>query len=176
MEIKAELNNLRISPRKVRNVADMLKGLDAMRAKSQLDYLARRSAKPISKLLDSAMANAQNNFHLVKENLFIKNVIVGEGTKMKRGRPKGFGSISPIEKKTSHIRIILDERVPGMKHEHKHDEKQTETKSEVQETNKKVEKKTFTKSKDNKDNKEVKKEQTTGVKGLGRRFFRRKAI
>lgn len=172
MEIKAELNNLRISPRKVRSVAFMLKGIDAMQAKAQLDYLARRSAKPISKLLDSAMANAQNNFHLVKENLFIKNIIVDEGRKLKRGRPKGFGSMSPIEKKTSHIRIILDERVPGMKHEHKHEEQKKQETSETREI-KKLEKKTFDKSKETK---EIKKDQTGGIKGLGRRFFRRKAI
>lgn len=174
MEIKAELNNLRIAPRKVRNVAAMLKGMDAVRAKAQLDYLARRSAKPLSKLLDSAMANAHNNFHLVKENLFIKNVIVDEGRKLKRGRPKGFGSMSPIEKKTSHIRIILDERVPGMKHdEHKHKEQEVKGEKHEHIRKEKEEKKQVYETKGPKENK---KDKVSGIRGLSRRFFRRKAI
>jgi len=104
-----------MSPRKVRLVSNLIKGQDVLVVKSQLEYLVKKSARPISKLLDSAMANAQNNFGLVKENLFIKDIIVNEGTKLKRFRPKGFGSTSPIEKKTSHIRIVLEERVAGLK-------------------------------------------------------------
>jgi large subunit ribosomal protein L22 len=175
MEIKAKLNGLRISPRKVREVAFMLKGMDAANAKNQLDYLARRSAKPISKLLNSAMANAHNNFGLVKENLFIKNIIVDEGTKLKRGEPKGFGSVSPIEKKTSHITIILDERVPGMKADKKKEAKEIKRGHEHEKTEEKTapEKKQFTK----KDVKETQpKAKAGGLRNLGKRFFRRKAI
>ena len=70
MQVTAQLNNLRIAPRKVRLVSGLLKGLDVVRAKSQLSHLAKKSARPLSKLLDSAMANGYNNFGLVKENQY----------------------------------------------------------------------------------------------------------
>ena len=129
LQVTAQLNNLRISPRKVRLVARVIKGMDAMVAKHQLDYIIKKSSKHISKLLDSAMANAHNGSGLVKENLFIKDVIVNGGPKLKRFRPKGFGMASPIEKKTSHIKIVLEERVPGLKNE------KLKAKSEKSETN-----------------------------------------
>ncbi|MBI2062748.1 MAG: 50S ribosomal protein L22 [Candidatus Yanofskybacteria bacterium] len=117
MEVIAKLNNLRISPRKVRLVAKAIKGMDAMSAKHHLDYIIKKSSNPISKLLSSAMANGHNGLGLVKENLFIKDIVVNEGPKLKRIIPKGFGMASPIEKKTSHIKIILEEKVPGLKRE-----------------------------------------------------------
>ncbi len=115
MQVTAQLNNLRIAPRKVRLIARAIKGMNATSAKHQLVYIVKKSSGPISKLLDSALANAHANFNMDKDNLFIKDIIVNEGPKLKRFRPKGFGMASPIEKKTSHIRIILDERVPGLK-------------------------------------------------------------
>ena len=115
MEVRAELRQLRISPRKVRLVAGLLKGMDVGRAKYQLDSVVKKSSGPMLKLLNSAIANATNNFNLEEANLFVKEINVDEGVKLKRFRPKGFGRTSPIEKKTSHIRIVLDERVPGMK-------------------------------------------------------------
>jgi large subunit ribosomal protein L22 len=174
MEVKAKLNGLRISPRKVRLVTGILKGMDANHAKNQLDYLAKRGAKPISKLLNSALANAHNNFGLVKENLYIKRIIVDEGTKLKRGEPKGFGSVSPIEKKSSHITIVLDERVPGMKAEkkgeHKHEEKiatQPSHKASAGDEKKQI----FKETKESQP-----KPKAGGLRNLGKRFFRRKAI
>ena len=89
--------------------------MDALAAKHQLNYIIKKSSNPISKLLDSAMANGHNSSSLVKENLFIKDIVVNEGPKLKRFRPKGFGMASPIEKKTSHIKIVLEEKVPGLK-------------------------------------------------------------
>ena len=115
MRVKASLNNLRIAPRKVRLVAGLLGGMDIEHAKSQLKFTVKRSADPISKLLDSAAANAENNFSLVKTNLFIKEIRVDEGRKLKRYKPKGFGRAMPIQKKTSHISIVLEEKVPGLK-------------------------------------------------------------
>ena len=115
MEVITQLNNLRIAPRKVRLLSGVLKGVKAAQAEEYLKYVAKRSAGPMRKLVSSAMANAQNNFGLVKENMYIKQIIVGEGPKLKRFRPKGFGMTSPIEKKTSRITLILDERIPGLK-------------------------------------------------------------
>ncbi len=117
MHISAHLNNIRIAPRKVRQLAFMLKGLDATAAQAQLYYIPKKSALPLRKLLDSALANAEHNFSLLRSNLFIKNIMVNEGPKLKRFRPKGFGSASPIEKKTSHVTVVLEERRPGLKHQ-----------------------------------------------------------
>ena len=191
MQVTAQLKNLRITPRKVRLISGLIKGLDAMAAKSQLDHLIKKSSRPISKLLDSALANAHNNFGLVKENLFIKDVIVDEGMKLKRFRPKGFGSTSPILKRTSRIKMILEEKVPGLKAapaEKKEkagamEEERIKTASPEKEV--KTETKEKTKSRSGADRgssmksgPEVKK--AIGKKGflsgITKRFFRRKAI
>lgn len=144
MEITARLNSLRISPRKVRLLARLLKGRDALAAKHQLHYLAKRSTLPLEKLLNSALSNAENNFNLVSSNLRIKEVMVNGGQVLKRFEPKGFGSVSPIAKRTSHIIMVLEEKVPGMKgdakvktektakHDHEHkDEAKPEVKKEL---------------------------------------------
>ncbi len=179
MQVTAQLNNLRISPRKVRLVSGLIKGMDVTVAKYQLDHLVKKSSGPIQKLLDSAMANAQSNFNLVKDNLYIKDILVNEGTKLKRYRPKGFGSVSPIEKKTSHIKIVLEEKVPGLKlseqkpvkaAEIKKEPEEIKTEQRVQDIEKKEEKKPEVK-------KEIGKKGIWGNVGkLGKKFFRRKAI
>jgi large subunit ribosomal protein L22 len=115
MQVYAELNNIRIAPRKVRTLISPLKGMNAILARHQLIYITKRSASPFAKLIDSALANAEHNFGLLRENLFIQSIIVNEGPKLKRFRPKGFGSSSPIEKKTSRIRVVLEEKVPGLR-------------------------------------------------------------
>src|SRR3989344_1411184 len=107
--VSAQLNNLRISPRKVRAVADLIKGLDADMARAQLQYITRRPARHFLKLLDSALSNAQHNSGLDKNYLYIKEIIVNEGMKLKRYKPKGFSLTMPIQKKTSHIKIVLAE-------------------------------------------------------------------
>lgn len=119
MQVKAQLNGLRIAPRKVRAVANLIKGKDVVKALDQLNYLVRRPVASMKKLLNSAIANAENNFDMVKENLYIKQLVVDEGVKLKRFRPKGFGRASMIQKKTSHISIILEERTPGLRQEKK---------------------------------------------------------
>lgn len=177
MEITAQLNNLRIAPRKVRLVSKSLKGLDAIYARNRLDYLAKRSGQPLAKLIDSALANAQNNFGLAKENLFIKNIIVNEGAKLKRFRPKGFGMTSPIEKKTSRVTIVLDERTPGIKAEKKTAKIEAMPAAGEESAGikgKTLERKPSFKGKEIQEQK--KKGMFLGIKGLGRRFFRRKAI
>jgi large subunit ribosomal protein L22 len=175
MQVTAQLKNLRIAPRKVRLVSNLIKGLDVTAAKSQLDHLVKRSAKPISKLLDSAVANAANNFGLIRENLFIKDIIVNEGIKLKRFRPKGFGTVSPIQKKTSSIKVILEERVPGLKvsQPKKEEVVKAEEKFETEAPEKKTKVEAAKKARP-----EVKKE--IGKRGflgkIAKRFFRRKAI
>ncbi len=168
MQVRAQLKSLRISPRKVRLVSGLIKGLDATNAAFQLEHIIKRSSRPMLKLLNSAVANAKNNFKLAKENLYIKDVVVDEGIKLKRFRPKGFGMTSPIEKKTSHITIVLEERVPGLKTAEVKEEK-----IEKVERTEKTESKTKTTAKPE-IKKEIKKKGVLG--GIGRKFFRRKAI
>jgi len=115
--VSAQLNNLRQSPRKVRMVVNVVKGKGALKALQQLEFVVRRPAQPIAKLLRSAIANAENNFNMVASNLYIKEFYVDEGVKLKRFRPKAMGAAGEIQKKTSHIHLVLAEKVPGLKAE-----------------------------------------------------------
>lgn len=119
MQVVAKLNNLRLAPRKVRAVVNLVKGKTVSEALDQLEYFVRRPVGPLKKLINSAVANAENNFNMVKSNLYIKGLTVDEGAKLKRFRAKGFGRAAAIQKKTSHIKIILDERTPGLRAEKK---------------------------------------------------------
>ena len=110
IQIKGQLNNIRISPRKVRLVAAAIKGLSAFDAKTKLVFITKRASHPMRKLLESVLASAQHNFRLEPESLYIENVIVNEGRKLRRARPKGFGSTSPIQKKTSRVMIVLADK------------------------------------------------------------------
>lgn len=107
MLIKAKLRYLRISPRKVRLVADLIKGLTVKEAEGQLKFLVKKSARPILKLLNSAIANAQNS-NLTKENLKISNIFVDSGPSLKRWRARAMGRAAPILKRTSHVTLILE--------------------------------------------------------------------
>lgn len=108
MQITAKLNDYRQSPRKVRLVANLVKGKKVEEAKDILNFLVKRAAKPLSDLIDSAVANAAHNFNLQKDNLFIKEFRVDEGTILKRRRPRARGMAYPINKRTSHVFVELD--------------------------------------------------------------------
>ena len=110
MEYKAENNNVKMSPRKVRLVVDGIKKFDINQSLSYLMLLPNRSAIPVKKTLDSAVANAVNNFKAKKENLFIKSIEVGEGMKYKRFHYAGRGRIRPYRRKTSRIRVVLGDK------------------------------------------------------------------
>ncbi len=109
-EIVAKLRHLRIAPRKVRLVADLVRGKDASRTLIILNRLSKRAAHPMAKLLQSALSNAKNNFQLNESNLYISKITVDEGVKLKRWRARAMGRSSPIQKKTSHITLFLKER------------------------------------------------------------------
>jgi large subunit ribosomal protein L22 len=113
MKVTAELNNLRISPRKVKLVADLIKGMDAVEAVSQLDVAIKKTSGYMQKLLLSAIANAENNFGLSKNNLYVLDAVVGAGPTLKRWMPKAYGRAGQILKRTSKVRIVLEERVEG---------------------------------------------------------------
>ncbi|MBI2439096.1 MAG: 50S ribosomal protein L22 [Candidatus Moranbacteria bacterium] len=113
MKVYATLNNLRIAPRKVRLVTHMLVGVDAREALAQLDRQAKRSSKPIQTLLKSALANATNNFGLDESNLYIFEVCVGDGLRLKRWLPKAFGRATPLLRRGSNVTVVLEEKVEG---------------------------------------------------------------
>ena len=105
----AKLKYLKISPRKTRLVADLVKGLPVNEAEAQLLILPNRASKPILKLLRSAVANAKNNQKINTEQLLIKDIRVDIGPRQKRFRTRARGSSSLIEKKCCHIILILAE-------------------------------------------------------------------
>lgn len=107
--ITAKLNNYRQSPRKVRLVADLIKNKPVSRALAELDFLAKRASAPIKKLLMSAVANAKSNHSLAAENLKVKDITVDAGAILKRIMPRARGSASGINKRTSHITLVLSE-------------------------------------------------------------------
>lgn len=109
MEIRANLKHLRMSPRKVRLVVDVARGLGIEKALDQLKFINKKAAKPLIKLINSAIANAENNFELEKSNLFIKEIRVDEGVALKRWMPKAHGRATPIMKRASHISLTLGE-------------------------------------------------------------------
>jgi len=111
MSVIAKLNYLRIAPRKVRLVADLIRGKSVEEAQNILNFLAKKSAFPLLKLLNSAIANAKNNFQLEKSNLYISKITINEGPKLKRWRARARGVAAEIQKKTSHVTIVLDEIV-----------------------------------------------------------------
>jgi len=111
MEVKAKARFIRTSPKKIRLVLDVIRGMDTEEALKQLQFINKDATKPIKKLLDSAIANATNNFSLEKSNLFIKEIRADGGPTLKRWKPRAFGRAAPIRKKSSHISIILAEKV-----------------------------------------------------------------
>jgi large subunit ribosomal protein L22 len=113
MEVKAKVKNLRISPKKVRLVIDLIRGKDALKAQEMLRFIPKQAARPVLKLLNQAISSAENNFSLKAENLFIKKIIANEGQKLKRWRPRAFGRATPILKRATHVELILAEKVPS---------------------------------------------------------------
>ncbi|PIS34610.1 MAG: 50S ribosomal protein L22 [Parcubacteria group bacterium CG08_land_8_20_14_0_20_43_9] len=109
-EIIAKLNHLRIAPRKVRLVANLVRGKDARQSLAILIHTKKKAAGPIAKLLQSAIANAKNNFQADENKLKIVKITVDEGTKLKRWRPRAMGRAYGIQKKTSHITLVLKEQ------------------------------------------------------------------
>lgn len=107
-ETSAKLNFLRMAPRKVRAIADIIRGMSVNEAEAQLIFQRRRASKALLKLLRSAMANAKNN-NLNPDKMIIGKITVDGGPMLKRALPRARGSASPIQKKTSHVTLVLKE-------------------------------------------------------------------
>lgn len=107
--VTAKLRHLHIAPRKVRLVADLLRGKSVEEAQVILNFIIKKAGEPILELLKSAIANAKNNFQLDPVNLYVSRITVDAGPKLKRWRARARGSAYTIEKKTSHVNLVLDE-------------------------------------------------------------------
>lgn len=117
MKVEATLRNLRIAPRKVRTLSRMLSGLPVDAALHQLGFELRRGALPLEKLIRSAVANAEHNFSMMRDNLLVRQVSVNEGRTLKRWMPRAQGRATPIWKRSSHIRVVLEEKIEGRRSE-----------------------------------------------------------
>lgn len=107
---KAVARHVRIAPRKVRLVVDLIRGKEVGEAIAILRHTPKGSTTMLEKLLNSAMANAENNFQMDVNNLVISEAFVDEGPTLKRFRPRAQGRASRINKRTSHITIVLTEK------------------------------------------------------------------
>lgn len=191
MKVSAKLNNLRIAPRKTRLVANLIKGLDVDEALNQLDALIKGGSLPFKKLLQSAIANGENNFGVDKDNMFVFSAIVNDGPVLKRWKPKAFGRAGRILKRTSKLEIVLEERVEGkgrktkeqMEKEKK--EREEEKRKELKKAQKMQEEKDRVAKKKEKETEKQEKEiskprlQATASKGKGSwksKIFRRKSM
>jgi len=170
----AKLNYLRIAPRKTRLVASMIKGLSINEAEAQLLVNPKRPSDAVLKLLRSAVANAKNNQKLDPEKLFVKEVRVDNGPMLKRFMPRAMGRASGIEKKSSHITLILGEaenlKAPRFKI------------AKVEKVSKRVKEEMAKKSRKEKEEKEHEKikgaepQKQAEKPGFTKKFFRRKSI
>lgn len=113
MKVQASLNNLRIAPRKVRLVTHSLIGVDTREALIQLQKQVKKTSGPLYTLLQSAIANAKNNFGLDENNLYIYAIHVGDGLRLQRWLPRAFGRATPLIRRGSNVKLILEERIEG---------------------------------------------------------------
>ncbi|MBD9085306.1 50S ribosomal protein L22 [bacterium] len=109
MEAKAIAKGLRIAPRKARLVIDLIRGKSVTEADIILSNLNKEAARLSKKVLTSAVANAENNLHLEKENLYVKEAYVNEGQPLKRMKFGSRGHVDPIKRRTSHITIVVSD-------------------------------------------------------------------
>ena len=107
---KATAKTVRVSARKVRMVLDAIRGKNVVEALAILKFTPRGAASDVEKVLKSAVANAENNFDLDRESLYVSETFANEGPTLKRFRPRAKGSASPINKRTSHITVVVSEK------------------------------------------------------------------
>jgi large subunit ribosomal protein L22 len=110
MEIKAHGRGLPISPRKIRLVIDEIRGKDADQALAILRFMPQKGAHFVSKVITSAIANAENNNEMNRQDLYVKAVFADEGLRLKRMKAGARGRYKPRVRRYSHVTVILDER------------------------------------------------------------------
>ncbi len=126
MKIKAVLSKYRMSPKKIRPVLSNLRGMSVSEAISVLTFLNKKSANPIKDLIISAVANAKNNNNLEEKDLYISEIFVDEGKKLKRFRPRARGSAFMVRKRSSRITVFLENKPTEVIKESKKNEKTNE--------------------------------------------------
>jgi large subunit ribosomal protein L22 len=113
MQARAIAKYVRISPRKVRQVVNLIRGKKVSEAIAILTFTAKGSTEPVTKVLKSAVANAEHNLELVADNLFVNEIYVNEGPTLKRIKPRAQGRADQIRKRTSHITVVVGEKKEG---------------------------------------------------------------
>jgi large subunit ribosomal protein L22 len=114
LEAKAHARALRTSPRKLDLVVQTIRGCDVNRALADLTFSKRRVAKEVKKVLQSAIANAENNHHLDVDRLYIKEVTVGKSFSLKRWRPRARGRVGRIRKPFSNLTVVVREHTESV--------------------------------------------------------------
>ena len=109
MKVRAIAKDVRISPRKVKLVADAVRGKKVEEALNILKFTPTPAAQVVAKVIKSAAANAENNYHLEPSGLRVSDIMTNEGHVFKRHRPQAKGRVSPILKRTTHIRVFVSE-------------------------------------------------------------------
>ena len=110
MEARAVAKYIRMSPTKVRQVADLIRGKSIREALAILRYTPKGSGLPISKAVNSAVANAEHNYELDTDKLYISQIMIDQGPTLKRFKPRAMGRADRIRKRTSHITVVVSER------------------------------------------------------------------
>ncbi len=110
MEVKAQTSYLSISPQKLRLVIDKVRGMSAQQAVTVLQFMPQKGADFVGKSIKSAIANAENNYDLNPDNLYVASIFAGEGPRLKRMKAGARGRYKPRVKRTSHLTIVLKER------------------------------------------------------------------
>ena len=171
--INAKLSYLRIAPRKVRMVADLIRGKTADEAQTILNFTVKKTTHPLLKLLKQAIVNAKNSFQIEQSGLYISKITVDEGPKLKRWRARARGRAFEIKKRTSHITLTLS-NITGTELKKKK-KKIIKTKTKIKTG---VDKNIKTKKINKKDKKEVFKSKikVKKIEGGGKKIFRRKAF
>ena len=164
MAVVAKLKYLRIAPRKVRLVTDLVRGKKVSEALTLLEFLPQKSSPIFAKLLKQAIASAKHNFQLDESNLYISKILVDEGPKLKRWMSRARGQANEIQKKTSHITLVLKEI-----------ERKPKELKEIKEVKKKEKIKKVSRVSKAKFKPELEKPKPKIEKGV-RRIFRRKAF
>ncbi|MEI5909199.1 50S ribosomal protein L22 [Bacillus spongiae] len=113
MQAKAVARTVRIAPRKVRLVVDLIRGKQVGEAVAILRHTPKAASPVVEKVLNSAIANAEHNYDMDVNNLVVSEVFVDEGPTMKRFRPRAMGRASQINKRTSHITLVVSEKKEG---------------------------------------------------------------
>lgn len=113
MQAKAVAKSVRIAPRKVRLVVDLIRGKSAGEAIAILRHTQRGASPVVEKVLHSAIANAEHNYEMDTDNLIVSEAFVNEGATLKRFRPRAQGSASRINKRTSHVTVVVTEKKEG---------------------------------------------------------------